>query len=48
MFKKWQYYENNNKEEAEKIEKELKLNKLLSGILANRGKCQTWKRQLIE
>ena len=37
MFKKWQYYENNNKEEAEKIEKELKLNKLLSGILANRG-----------
>ncbi len=37
MGKKWQYYQNENIEEAYKIEKEFKINRLLSTILANRG-----------
>lgn len=37
MGKKWQYYQNENIEEAYKIEEKFKLNKLLSTILANRG-----------
>lgn len=37
MIKKWQYYQNENTEEALKIEEKFKLNKLLSTILANRG-----------
>ena len=36
MSKKWEYYKN-NKEEAQKLEKEYKINKLLANILANRG-----------
>ena len=37
MYKKWEYYQDNKKEEANKIEKELGINRLLSSILANRG-----------
>ena len=37
MNKKWQYYQNENKEEALKIQKKLKINKLVATILANRG-----------
>ena len=37
MIKKWQYYNENNQLEAEKIEKKYNLNSLISIILANRG-----------
>ena len=36
MRKIWQFYENNNEEEILKLQKELKVNKLLATILANR------------
>ena len=36
MSKKWEYYKNDS-EEALKLEKEFKINKLLSNILVNRG-----------
>ena len=37
MRKIWQYYENKNEEEIKNLENELKINKLLATILANRG-----------
>ena len=37
MKRKWKCYQNNNQEEALKIEKKFKLNPLLATILANRG-----------
>lgn len=37
MSKKWQYYKNENQEEAIRIEKKFNVNKLLASILANRG-----------
>lgn len=37
MKRKWQCYQNKNKEEALKIQEKFKINKLLSTILANRG-----------
>lgn len=37
MVKKWQYYKNDTEDEAKKIEKEFKINKLLASILSNRG-----------
>ena len=37
MRKKWKYYENDNKEEAIKLEEKFNVNKLLAMIMANRG-----------
>ena len=37
MRKKWKYYENENKQEALKLQENYKLNSLISQILANRG-----------
>lgn len=37
MRKKWQYYQNENTKEADKLQEKLGLNKLISTILANRG-----------
>lgn len=37
MSKKWQYYENKNTKEVQKLEENFKINSLLGTILANRG-----------
>lgn len=37
MSKKWQYYENKNTKEVQKLEENFKINNLLGTILANRG-----------
>lgn len=40
MRKKWKYNENENKQEALKLQQKYKLNSLISEILANRGIAQ--------
>ena len=48
MSKKWQFYENENEEEIEKLKKEFNLNSMLAGILVNRGVTLNSARKFLE